>query len=381
MNKTKILFLIPSLKIAGAEKVCCNICDNLDFDKFDVNLISLSNDVPLFKTLKNKEKIKLFKCDYPDNIKFPWISVKSLVIFFKIIRDIKPEIVHSHLWGINSLFLYLFFFTKKPKFVATIHSSEFIYTSKKLSSKLFKQVENIAYRIFKFQLIAISETVERMISQNLFSKKIVRIENGIDTQVFTPEQRGNYLHYKKMHYSGFYPILVHVGRSSNEKRQIDLIHATFLLKKKFPNIKLLLVGRGNKDALSDVSKQLQILENVDFIETTNEVVKYLSIADIGVFPSLYEGLSLALAEMMSCELPLIISDIPVLTEMTNNEEAALTVPIKSPAAIVEKVIFLVKNIEIAENIGDNARKIAVEKYSIDKMVDKHNELYESLIEL
>ena len=82
-------------------------------------------------------------------------------------------------------------------------------------------------------------------------------------------------------------------------------------------MKLLLVGKNNKEAFTEITNELGVEDNVDFIETTNEVIKYLSISDIGIFPSIYKGLSLSFAGMMSCGLPLVISDIPSLTEMTN----------------------------------------------------------------
>ena len=108
-------------------------------------------------------------------------------------------------------------------------------------------------------------------------------------------------------------------------------------------MKLLLVGKNNKEAFAEITNELGIENNVDFIEPTNEVIKYLSISDIGIFPSIYEGLSLSFAEMMSCGLPLVISDIPSLTEMTNYEEAALIVPTKSPEEIANKVRYLLEN--------------------------------------
>ena len=85
--KINILFIIPSLEIAGAEKVCCQICDNLDYDKFNVSLISLSNNVPLLDTLKNKDKINFYSCNEPEKLGFPWFSFKSFIKFTKIIKN------------------------------------------------------------------------------------------------------------------------------------------------------------------------------------------------------------------------------------------------------------------------------------------------------
>lgn len=376
--KINLLLIIPSLQIAGAEKVCCQICDNLDYDIFNVSLISLSNNVPLLDTLKNKDKINFYSCNEPEKLGFPWFSFKSFIKFTKIIKKIEPDIVHSHLWGIHCIYLLAFLFLKrKPKFLATIHSAGFIYTSNKTSSRFFKFIENSIYKIFKFNLIAISNAVEDTIKKNLYYNTLTKIENGIDVSLFSPDKKTKYSIFKNDNYKNNFPILIHVGRAAEEKRQIDIIRAIALIKNDFPNLKLLLVGKNNKEAFAEITNELGIENNVDFIEPTNEVIKYLSISDIGIFPSIYEGLSLSFAEMMSCGLPLVISDIPSLTEMTNYEEAALIVPTKSPEEIANKVRLLIEDKRLAETKGYNARKLAVEKYTIDVMVKKHSSLYKS----
>lgn len=378
MKKIKILYLIPTLNIAGAEKVCCNICDNLNFEEFEVFLISISNNIPLWETVKNKDKINFYTLNEPEKIGFPWFSIMAYKKLSKLIKTIKPNIVHSHLWGVKCIYLYSFLgFKPKPVFIATIHSSEFIYTSKKISSRLFRTIENSTYKFFNFHLVSISHAVDEMIRKRLFYKTITFIENGIDTDLFVPNKRKSYKKIKQEDYKNNFPILIHVGRASETKRQIDIIYAVKLLKKDYPSIKLLLLGRDNKFLYGNLTQELDLIDNIDFISPNNEVSNYLRIADIGVFPSLFEGLSLALAEMMSCGLPLIISDIASLTEMTNYNEAAVVVPVKNPEAIANKVKYLLENPEISESIAKRAREIAIDKYSIHVMVKKYSDLYKS----
>lgn len=375
MKKIKVLFLIPSLNIAGAEKVCLNICDNLNFDNFDVYLISISNIIPLWETVKNKDKINFYTLGESAKIGFPWFSIKAYRKLSRLVKSIKPNIVHSHLWGVKCIYLFSFLGLRlKPVFIATIHNSEFIYTSKKLSSRLFKSIENFIYKLFRFHLVSISVAVDRMIRKRLCYNTITFIENGIDTDLFIPNIKSNeYIEKDKNNF----PVLIHVGRGSETKRQIDIIKAVSILRKYYPNIKLLLLGRDNKMLFGDLVKSLDLVNNIDFIPPNNEVYNYLQKADIGVFPSLFEGLSLAFAEMMSCGLPLVITDIPSLTEMTNYNEAAEIVPIKSPRDIADKIKYLIDNPEVSKLKGEKAREIAVSKYSIHVMVRKYSDLYKS----
>lgn len=374
-DKKKILFLIPSLRIGGAERVCCNICDNLDFTRYEIYLISLSDQIPLANTLKNKSKIKILTCKEPSPNKFPWVSFKSFQLFRKHTKEIKPDIVHSHLWGINSAYIYSFLFhSKKPIFVATIHSSGFIYNSKKTTYKIFRFIENSIYRFLKFNLVSISAAVENMVQNKLYYKTLTRISNGIDTSQIIESQ--TIIELKKgLALESAYPIIIHIGRASNEKRQEDIIKAMPYILVKYPRTKLLLVGRDITIMYSDLVKSLRITNSVLLLNERDDVSYLLRISDIGVFPSLYEGLPLALIEMMAAGLPLVVSDIPILKDLTRSGLAAIYVPIKSPEEINLAVDKILTENDLMKSISANAKMIADENYSLKNMVKKYEELY------
>jgi len=378
-QKTRILYLIPSLRIGGAERVCLNLADNLDYNAFEVNIISLSEEMPLIKLFKNKDKIAIYSCREPHNLGFPWISFSGLYRFYKLVNQINPQVVHSHLWGRHCIYLYLFLFKRgKISFVSTIHSSEFIYISTKPIYKLFRWVESFAYKILNFRLIVISEAVKKTTIKTLSFKEIIQIENGIDTDYFKPEQRIKYTGFKDRLYKNKFPILIHAGRNGEAKRQVDIIKAIPFLRKSYPNLRVILIGRDNKINNLDLIRKLEVEEFIEFIEYSDDPLKFLSIADIAVFPSLYEGLSLSLMEMMSCGLPLIVTNVASLTEMTNGSEAAMVVPTKSPEEIAKKVALLASNRNLCQEIGSKARNVAVQRYSKKRMIVKHEELYKRI---
>jgi glycosyltransferase involved in cell wall biosynthesis len=377
-DKKKILFLIPSLRIGGAEKVCCNICDNLNFTKHDVYIISMSDQIPLVNTLRNKSKIKILTCKEPNPLKFPWFSIKSILRFYKYIREIKPNIIHSHLWGMSCIYLYLFlFYSPKPVFVATIHSSEFIYTSKKINHKIFKFVENSIYKLLRFNLISVSTAVDKMVRDKLYFKTLSKVNNGIDTSIRIDAQKLNGLK-KTLKLETAYPIIIHIGRATYEKRQEDIIKSVPNLLVKYPRTKLLLVGRDNSLKFTNLVKQLSIINSVLLLDERNDVSHLLHISDVGIFPSLFEGLPLALVEMMAAGLPLIVSDIPVLKDVTGFGLAALYVPVKSPEFISYAIIKILDDPNLMKHISTNARKIAIERYSLKSMIKRYEELYQSL---
>jgi glycosyltransferase involved in cell wall biosynthesis len=378
-KKKKILFLTSSLRVAGAEKVCCNLCDNLNFDLFEVYIVSLTDQIPLYSTLKNKSTIKIYTCGEPTHLKFPWLSIRALNRFFRNVKEIKPDIVHSHLWGISCIYLYLFiFFVRKPVFFATIHSAGFIYTSRKASYRLFMAIENSIYKLLNFNLIAISYEVEKMIISKLSYKTVSIVFNGVDTHLVRNTRKSVSLK-SILKLKTSYPIIIHVGRASPEKRQEDIIKAIPFMLESYPDVKVLFIGRDNLEKYGALAEELGVYRNVLFLGEREDVIDLLQISNIGVFPSLYEGLPLALVEMMAVGLALVVSDIPVLKELTGFGEAAIYVPTKRPDLICEAVIKLLTDLELAKTISTNACKIAEEKYSLKSMIINHEKLYCTLI--
>jgi len=376
--KKKILFLVPSLRIGGAEKVCASICDNIDYDKYNVFLVSLSNKTPLLNSLKNKSRITFLELNESSPPAFPWISIRSLIRLYKCIREIKPDIIHSHLWGTYCIYLYLFLFIRdKPTFISTIHSSGFIYTSDRLMDRISKSIENTIYKALNFNLVSISEEVNNMIKNRLYCKSINHITNGIDTDLFTNHKRLSLVK-RELKLESAFPIIIHVGRASFEKRQEDIINSVPKILSYYSLTKVLLVGRDNSTKYSSLVKKLNLERHVLFLDERTDIPDLLSISTIGVFPSLYEGLPISLLEMMASGLPLVVSDLNVLKDITNNGKAAIYVSTNNPGEIADAILKILGDQKLRKDLSTNARIIACERFSLRNMILKYEDLYTSL---
>lgn len=357
---------MPSLRIGGAEKICCHICDNLDYSLFEVHLISISDEIPLEETLANRSKIAIYTCGQVIHGRYNLISVAAFIKLIRYLRKIKPNIVHSHLWGLSCLYLLSFLICyPKPEFLATIHSAGFIYTSRKLSHRFFLFVENSVYRLFRFNLVTVSEAVHKMAIGRLYYKNLFKIYNGINTTVVSDAKKLKALK-ESLGIENSYPIIIHVGRATKEKRQEDIIRAVAGLLVSYPLLKLLLIGREVKKGYAPLVTELNLEHSVLLLDERNDIADLLHISDIGVFPSLYEGLPLALIEMMAAGLPLIVSDIAALRDITGSGGAAIYVPVKNPDSINSSLKRLLSDRDLMEQLGTNGRKIVQERFSLTK---------------
>jgi len=210
--------------------------------------------------------------------------------------------------------------------------------------------------------------------------KIYIIPNGVDTEYFKRsdvkirEQFREKLNLKN-HVVGLY-----VGRIDPIKGLDLLLEALPSVVKIYPYFKLIIVGSGPyKDNLETLAKALQIDEHVMFVGSTQDVKKYYNIADIFILPSRSEGISNALLEAMSMELPVIATDVGGAHEVIDDLENGFLIPVSSKV-IAQKVCQLVANNDLRCILGKKARNTIQAKFSLEKQVQKYINLYSSLVD-
>lgn len=120
-------------------------------------------------------------------------------------------------------------------------------------------------------------------------------------------------------------VIGHVGRFNPQKNHPFLLDVFAALLKKEPSAVLLLVGGGaDLPRIQAKAQELGITERVRFLGVRSDVADLMQAMDVFVFPSLYEGLGIALVEAQAAGLPCVVSDtIPheaYLTDLVDSEK-------------------------------------------------------------
>lgn len=114
-------------------------------------------------------------------------------------------------------------------------------------------------------------------------------------------------------------VIGHVGRFHMQKNHIFIIKVLKEIVMLNNNVKVVLIGDGTlKEKIISYAQESGVLDNIIFLEKRTDVNELLQAMDVFLFPSLFEGLGLALIEAQAADLPCVISDtIPeaaILTE-------------------------------------------------------------------
>src|SRR3972149_3433106 len=175
---------------------------------------------------------------------------------------------------------------------------------------------------------------------------------------------------------------VYVGRLVFYKNIQVVIRALKLVKEKFPKINLIIIGKGPyRNDLEKLVEQYSLQNNVTFKGHVSEEEKNHIIASSHalVFPSLFEGFGLVILEAFMQKNPVLVSDIRPLSDIVVHQKTGLVLPINDEKAWAEAIEHILENLQEAQKMGENGRKVLEERYVHEKMNRKILEMNDEVI--
>lgn len=167
-------------------------------------------------------------------------------------------------------------------------------------------------------------------------------------------------------------ILLGVGELSDRKNHSVSIKAISQLKNK--NTHLVVAGRGEKlDELTELCKELKVENRVHLLGFRNDIAELMKSADIFVFPSLQEGLPVALMEAMSCSMPSVCSKIRGDVDLID-EKCGILCEKDDVNAFSEAIDKLASDKVLRESMAENAKEKSKE-YDIKIISEYMKEIY------
>ena len=142
-----------------------------------------------------------------------------------------------------------------------------------------------------------------------------------------------------------------------------------------------IVGDGpERKRLTALAAELGVSDRIEFMgaRANDEMPGLLGSAEIAVIPSLMEATSIAALEAMSCGLPVAASAVGGLPEIIDGQVGALF-EARNPPALAESVVALLKRPDLNE-LGAEGRRRVVSNWSLNRMVDRHLEIYNELLD-
>lgn len=359
----KILIITESFRIGGKERRLVELLKQFDIRN------DIECKVVLLKNLIEFKEVFSFK-NIPIIIFHRKIKKDPIVFIrlFSLIRQYKPEIIHS--WGtmpsVYSFPLAKFF---RIKFINAMIAN--------VSCKPFSKTWFRAKITFPFSDVIVSNSYAGLRAYKVNQKKGFMIRNGYDfkrqDRILNPEDvlRSYAIHDKF--------IVGMIGVFHKRKDFGTFFSAAKEIIKEFEDIYFFAVGGGEdfityKNKLTEDQKQKIIMpgycENVESI---------IGIFDIAVLTSHSEGISNAIIEYMAQGKAVIATRNEGTEELITDGQTGILIDPYDVHELKSEIIRLYKNHDLRNELGVNAKKLIIQDFSIESMVNKTMGLYKSLV--
>jgi glycosyltransferase involved in cell wall biosynthesis len=146
------------------------------------------------------------------------------------------------------------------------------------------------------------------------------------------------------------------------------------------DVEAVLVGDGpERERLERLAAELGVTDRIRFLgaRPNADMPGLLASGELAIFPSLMEATSVAALECMACELPVAASNVGGLPEIVDAKVGALFQP-ADPEDLARVVVALLSRTDLPD-LGGRARRRVVERWSNERLADRHLEIYEELV--
>ncbi len=352
--RMKILYVITELHRGGAEKNLFYLACALK-DKHDIRVACLYGDGVVADDLK-AEGITVDCIDF-DHI----LSLNRLKGLVKLMRQFQPDLVHTFLFHANIAGRYA---ARKADIPATVISSVRVAERGRRWHLL---LDRLTSGMIDAE-VCVSESVREFTEKKagIDPAKLHTITNAIDAAAYTasPLPEGK-------------RIITYIGRLHKQKGVDVLLHAATGILAEIPNVFIRIVGDGpEKSHLEHLSRYQRIVENkTEFIDFSDDVPGILAESTLLVLPSRWEGMPNIIMEAMACARPVVATNVDGNAELVRDGKTGLLVPPEEPRALCDAIVRLLRNRDLAEEMGRAGRARIEEHFSIEKMVTAYGELY------
>ena len=343
---------------------------------FDVYMVSSPNKKSL--ALEQKENASYLTVNMTRVIS-PFKDLISLMEMIKLLRKIRPSIVHTHTPKAGLIGMLASWITNVPIRLHTVAGLPLMEV-RGTKRKILEIVEKITYYCATFVYPNSSNLKNFILKLKLTNKNKIAVigngsSNGIDIHAFKRTEEIEQVAISLMathQLSVNHFIFVFVGRLVKDKGIEELIGAFKRLNIQYPILKLMLVGpeEPELDPLSEECiNEIHHNEAIIHVGYQQEVRSYLALSNALVFPSYREGFPNVPMQAGCFGLPSIVTNINGCNEIIIEGENGLIVPVKDENAlfVAMKTLYLDKN--IYKKMAQNSRKMIVDRYEQQKVWD------------
>lgn len=352
----KVLNIISDLNVGGAGKCVINFCKNYNKKKFEIVVV-----VPEGSELVPELKKTSARVIEVDGLKNKSLDIKSFFKLRKIIKEEKPDIVHTHASSIAKLAAR---FVRGTKVIYTRHS---VFP---VSDRIKYGVGRWAYKtVNEFtsdRIIAVAEAAKENLTDGGIDENMIDvILNGVEKIEESSKADKEELK-KEYGIENDEKVVGILARLEKVKGHEYFIDAAKIVLESGIKAKFLILGTGaEEEYLKQKVKDMNLEDKIIFTGFIKNVKDFVNIFDVQVNCSYgTEATSLALLEGMSIGVPAVVTDYGGNPGVIKDGKNGFLVPIKSPEKTAEAIIKILSDNALNEKLKKKSIEIFNEKFTV-----------------
>ena len=307
------------------------------------------------------------------------------------LRANQPDLIHSHLWAANIIGRIAGRLTGTPV-VSSVHNPDHEAEAwadgadvSLLKRRVVRVLDRWTARAGNDRLIAVSDYVKQSANRHLRVSldSIDLVYNPIDVDHLQAAPARN--REELLRACGLPPeslILLNVARVSPQKGLLYALRALPEILKRYPVAQLVSVGATTDPPwlaqLQQEATALGVADHFHVLGSRRDVNDFLRACDVFIFPSLYEGLGIALIEAMAAGCACVATAAGPIPEVVSDGEDGILVPPANPEAIAAAVCRLLEDEPLRARLGAAATKTAFSRFQPQKSAATLTTIYESV---
>lgn len=359
------MFVVTGLAYGGAEIQVAALSKGLRQRGWDVSVVSLMEPRALTDELRaHGVEIRSL------GMKRGQADWRGLVKLRKIVREFRPDIVHSHMVHANLLARVVRVIAPVPGLICTAHNTDegaqWRYVAYRLTDRLCDHMTNVS-------AVSVEASIER---GAVPAGKIECVPNGVDFSRFRVGEEVRELVREELGVGGDFLWLA-VGRLEAQKDYPNLLHAFADVARGCRSTRLAVVGDGPlRGELKALANRLGVAEKISWLGLRDDVPHLLKAADAYVMSSEWEGLPMVLLEASAAGLPIVATDVGGVREIVAPEAGGTLVAARDHTGLADAMRQLMGlSADELSSRGAKASAHARSRYSLDAVLDRWEEMY------
>ncbi len=313
----------------------------------------------------------------------PWHDLRCYYALRKLIREVKPDIVHTHSSKAGIVARAAAWAERVPVVVHTVHGLPFHARQSALAHRIYVNLERYAAKRCHHLVAITPAMVEAFEAKGIAGReRFAVIPSGVDLDRFVVSDDARSKARKKLGIPPDAPVIALLGRLDTLKGHDDLLDILPTLAERFADIQLLFVGDGwrrahieQRIAKPQAAGRVRLLGIVPH----TQIRDWLPAADVKVLPSYQEGQSRTLIEALLCGCGIVAYDVGGISSICIDGETGKLVPVGDKKALADAIVWMIEHPDERRAMTERGRQLVREKFSAEHMTMELEKLYQRLL--